>query len=401
MPKFGAWSERRKRIAGFGVVFVASVLILVVPVLRALRTDILSFPRILGVVFPVLWVTIVWAGLATLRPRLTGDDTLVVGGWCVLMATNFGLILGIIVAHQQSVGVEMLTPGLLVSGGAGAGLVNGLLVGVFHQRARERRRRVEEERARLDRRSEQLTFVNRLLRHDIRNDINVVQGYAELLAAAGVENAEPILRKGNHIEELTALATDVVDSFDETQEPVPLDTTLSNALAAASTSFPEAEFAVEGEVPSVRVVGSRLLESAFENVLRNGVQHSDAATPRVTVRAAAGPDTVTVRVSDNGAGIPESVREELFSPGRKAGEAAGMGLGLYLVKAVVDAARGEIRVENGTADVNAPDGEEEAENERSGDANPPAEGAVVTLELRRADSADEVGISGRVPQASP
>ena len=57
-------------------------------------------------------------------------------------------------------------------------------------------------------------------------------------------------------------------------------------------------------------------------------------------------DGVTVRLTDNGPGIPDAIREEIFNPFVTT-KKTGVGLGLSIVSKIVDGHHGSIRVENG------------------------------------------------------
>jgi PAS domain S-box-containing protein len=85
------------------------------------------------------------------------------------------------------------------------------------------------------------------------------------------------------------------------------------------------------------------LQHALVNILKNAFQA--AVKGSVTVRLEATPDSFSVGVTDTGAGMDEEVRTRLFQPfftTKPRGE--GVGLGLVLAKAVVDAHHGSIAV---------------------------------------------------------
>ena len=94
-----------------------------------------------------------------------------------------------------------------------------------------------------------------------------------------------------------------------------------------------------------------MLESVVRNLLSNAIQHNDKALPEVALSATADDDTVVVRIADNGPGIPDDRKEQIFEEGEKGLDSEGTGLGLYLVDTLVDRYGGEVRVED-----NDPDG---------------------------------------------
>jgi signal transduction histidine kinase len=113
------------------------------------------------------------------------------------------------------------------------------------------------------------------------------------------------------------------------------------------------EIAAEAERPDVRVTfrsndlgrvrANRVhLYQVFSNLMRNAVEHVDAVSPEVSVLRV-GDHRYLVR--DNGAGIPEYLVGRLFLPFVR-GEDGGRGLGLSIVKRIVETYGGEIRAYN-------------------------------------------------------
>jgi two-component system, OmpR family, sensor histidine kinase KdpD len=92
---------------------------------------------------------------------------------------------------------------------------------------------------------------------------------------------------------------------------------------------------------------SAQLERVFENLLDNAIRHSPPGAP-VVVRGGVGGGRVTLRVLDEGRGMPASLRSRVFEPftrGRGAG--AGSGLGLAICRGFVEANGGRITVQSG------------------------------------------------------
>ncbi|WP_198667936.1 PAS domain S-box protein [Saliphagus sp. LR7] len=123
------------------------------------------------------------------------------------------------------------------------------------------------------RREQELELLNRVVRHDIRNDIAVVLGWAELLSdhvdEEGEEHLQRILDSGEHIVELTETARDLVETVTErgdlAVEPTPLSSVLDTELSLREESFPEAEFVLEDPVPDVEVAVNGMASSLFRN----------------------------------------------------------------------------------------------------------------------------------------
>jgi PAS domain S-box-containing protein len=196
-----------------------------------------------------------------------------------------------------------------------------------------------------------LDVLNRMLSHDIRNDIQLVTACAETvlgrLDGEDREHVETIADAAEHAVELTRSASDVSDTvFTDEDSPgdVSLRPVLRTEIDTVQESYPGADLSVEGSLPDVAVPADRMLGSVFRNLLKNAVIHSDRAAPTVRVAATTHPDGVEVRVADDGPGIPDGRKERVFGSGEAGLESDGTGIGLYLVDTLVERYGGEVRV---------------------------------------------------------
>jgi signal transduction histidine kinase len=126
--------------------------------------------------------------------------------------------------------------------------------------------------------------------------------------------------------------------------PEPLDRVVDEAVhAALAQNAPGIELRLEGApgLPAVPL-DARLVRQAVLNVAVNAVQ----AMPRgglLTVRLRHEPRAAVVEVEDTGPGIPEEVRHRIFAPFFTT-KASGTGLGLAVVKRILDGHGGEVAV---------------------------------------------------------
>ncbi|MFC7202940.1 ATP-binding protein [Haloferax namakaokahaiae] len=204
----------------------------------------------------------------------------------------------------------------------------------------------------LERANEELEALNRIIRHDIRNDMAVIVGWAEYLEDHvdddGREVLDRILSTGRHTIEITQVARDLIETMSggvtETR-PVSLKETIDRELAVRTEAFSTAEFEVDGDIPDVMVRANPLLASVFGNLFNNAVQHTED-DPVVTVSATEDDHHVRVFVSDNGPGIPDSRKEVVFGKGEHGLDSTGTGLGLYLVNLLVESFGGRVHIED-------------------------------------------------------
>jgi two-component system sensor histidine kinase SenX3 len=95
---------------------------------------------------------------------------------------------------------------------------------------------------------------------------------------------------------------------------------------------------------------SERLATAVDNLLQNAVKFSPEA-PRIEVKGSRVDGRVTLEVRDHGVGIPESARQRLFEKFYRVNDpelhnVAGTGIGLYLVRQVIEGHGGHVTVES-------------------------------------------------------
>ena len=198
-----------------------------------------------------------------------------------------------------------------------------------------------------------LRLLNQVMRHDIRNDLQLVQAYAELLDEHvdddGKEYLAKIKESAESAVEMTTTARDlaqvILRSGEETY-PVEVARLLRRQVEDVVSAYPEAIVRIEGTLPEAKVVANDMLSSVFRNLLRNAIEHNNTSPPEVTVSGTLADDTVRIAVADNGPGVPDNQKERIFGQGEKGLESNGAGIGLYLVQSLVGIYGGEVWVED-------------------------------------------------------
>jgi len=123
---------------------------------------------------------------------------------------------------------------------------------------------------------------------------------------------------------------------------------LAEAIRNAASGFAhyDTQFEITGaeSLGSLRVVGQQdMIEALFGELFQNAVE---AGAGRVLVSLDKDPESILVNchVEDNGAGIPESIRERIFEDffSSHRGKGSGMGIGLGFVRRLIEACGGSI-----------------------------------------------------------
>lgn len=214
---------------------------------------------------------------------------------------------------------------------------------------------------------QRLDVLNRVLRHNVRNEMNVVMGYADILAESSTGPAREYAETIHEVAGRTVAISEKARAIQSTltaggreRSIVDVGEVVGATVAEHADRFPDADVAVDA--PAVRAVaaGRDHLATAVANVVENALRHSDRAVPRVRVSVERDGEWVALRVADDGPGVP-AFEVASLAEGRETPLEHGSGLGLWLVHWIVEASGGRLSF---------------AENR--------PRGSVVTIELRPA-----------------
>jgi signal transduction histidine kinase len=203
-----------------------------------------------------------------------------------------------------------------------------------------------------------------LVSHELRTPLTSIIGYLDLLAEdergnlseRGMRSLDVIERNSNRLLRLVGdllFVARVVETGELTLEltVVDMEVIVREAVEAAMPGAERRKIRLELETESVpRLEGDRdRLGEVVDNLLSNALKYTPSGES-VLVRLSRERDAITIAVRNTGAYIPEDERERLFERFFRAStattEVPGIGLGLTITKAIVEAHGGRIEAES-------------------------------------------------------
>lgn len=286
----------------------------------------------------------------------------------LVIGLSFGGVTVVVIMYQSMFGTDVIDTGYVLVNNVSFGILLGGLMGLQRAKIRGVSIKLRNEREHLESKREQLEALNRIVRHDIRNDIQLIIGLSETCGTGDGNNAEKINMVQNsarHAVELTETAKDFIESLGEDEkdslEDVELGPVLEEQIQYMHKSYDNVEIDGPGDVDT-KVKADTLLSSVFRNLMTNAVQHNSADKPKINIQVTQDDSTVVIKIGDNGEGIPEDMRDAVFGRGEKGLDSEGTGVGLYLVDTLVGMYNGEVEI-----------------------SDSPMGGALFTMELNRSE----------------
>jgi signal transduction histidine kinase len=202
------------------------------------------------------------------------------------------------------------------------------------------------------RHKQQLQVLNRVLRHNLRNDVTAIVGQVEHVRNQTTdpeieETAERALdvcwRLSALGDKASSLQT-VLQETDEEMQALDLVAIIREVVGDLSAAYPDVQFDVSLP-PRERVYTIPILKHALHDVVENACEHNDNPTPRVTItlsrRECNDTAYIDCEIADNGPGIPAEERRVL-----EAGEESALkhssGLGLWFAYWITSASGGNL-----------------------------------------------------------
>ncbi len=207
------------------------------------------------------------------------------------------------------------------------------------------------------RQQERLSVLDRVLRHNLRNKLNVVAGHATTLTDAPDSDPETIRTAGERISAAADSLLDIAEAVREFGDDTTIDgqtgkqrdlaSLVEQTVPRLEVTYPEAN--VETVTPeSALAICPDQIEFCLDKLFDDAIDRS-GETPNITVSVVDRNDVVELRVHDDGETMPQIERRALMA-GSETPLEHTQGIALWLVRWAVEGVGGQFRVdaENGT-----------------------------------------------------
>ncbi|KAA0000026.1 MAG: PAS domain S-box protein [Thermoplasmata archaeon] len=195
----------------------------------------------------------------------------------------------------------------------------------------------------------QLEMYNSLLRHDISNRSQISLGCLELLRETPLnEEQRKLVDKAlGHLiysQQLLQKLSIINKAGEKRIKKVNLDKAIKRGIESYEHIAKEKGIKINYDGKKAFVLANELLENVFSNLIENAINHADCKNIDIYVRENG--DEYIITVKDDGEGVPDEIRDKLFEWGTKGKDSKGSGLGLHLVKIIVEGYGGRIMLKD-------------------------------------------------------
>jgi len=217
-------------------------------------------------------------------------------------------------------------------------MVNGELIGAvaLYDDITDRKQAEEE----IKNHQEHLALINQILRHDLTNDLVVIQ------SAINLYNKSPEEELLKEISSRTKKSIELINRMRELETFISRHRELQihdmrNTIDEVIKNYPFIDFDIKGKA---RVMADDSIASVIDNIIRNAVIHGKA--DKITITTGKERDMCEVRIADNGTGIPDDIKKKIFEEGFKYGDTGNTGIGLHIVEKAMESYGGYAWVED-------------------------------------------------------
>ena len=199
-------------------------------------------------------------------------------------------------------------------------------------------------------RQQQSELLGRVLRHNLRNGLNVIRGRAEIIRNRTTNmiasSAEQIIETSDQLIDTAEKERDTAELLQN--PPAPEEFTAKKLLRDVASSlrseYPDATVAVDCD-RCVTIQATKQFRQAIRELVTNAIVHDDSGSPEVMVTVVQTAEDIRIEIADTGPRIPEVERKALSEDEERTQLEHGSGLGLWFVQLLVSRSGGSITFE--------------------------------------------------------
>jgi PAS domain S-box-containing protein len=172
-----------------------------------------------------------------------------------------------------------------------------------------------------------LNLLNSITRHDVANQLTVLQGYTQL---AMIKNADPVI--SDFLQKITTVTATIGRQieFSKTYQELGIHAPGWFSLDDIFAKIKPKDILFSNSCTGAEVFADPMLEKVFANLFANSLMHGERVS-RVTVRCEPAGNDLLITVEDNGVGIPLDLKEDIF----RKGFGKNTGFGLFLAREIL------------------------------------------------------------------
>ncbi len=199
------------------------------------------------------------------------------------------------------------------------------------------RKRTEEKLTELN---DTLIILNKILKHDILNDLTVALNFCDLIATEDEDIKERVMNSIYKCVQLIETTRDFEKTFSEVGSSNDIKFyDLKDKLSELTKYYSDVQINIFDDC---KVLTDGTLMIAFDNIIRNAKRHGKAEKIDISFKRKG--KYCEVSFADDGKGVPDELKSKLFDEGFGYGLNKGSGLGLYIAKKIIEKYDGEISV---------------------------------------------------------
>lgn len=335
---------------GYGVILGLAWVLVAFSTARALQPGPSLPARLVSVAIPTIFAITLFVGGFGLFLHDLLDEAFRVAKWTVLGTA--AVVIAVVANSIWFSYVDFAFDAALYTlvNAAISGAILGFLVGIYDAHRTQLEQDLEAESEHAAELAQRLSVINRVLRHDMRHQTQLIQGHADRLATGdlGRERAAGQIKRANDrlldLAEQTRKLQQLLSGDRFGTDRIDLVECADRACEMVQTRHPELE--IECDMPADRTVrATPLIEDVIKELLDNAAIHNDREPPRATLSIAVDgdPEHVELTVVDNGPGLPDT------EPSRDADSLESKlhhsnGFGLWFVTWVLEDTAGQIDI---------------------------------------------------------